>query len=128
MSPCPLAHVGAVSSTRALLHVVSVRSVVVFRVVLSGFAGSVHITRHTGQIFSDVAALDVELATLAHEAAPRSARKVHVHCHLQFESEMLDAIYANAKFKFECGIYSDTSQYLEVFRMLVSGRMKEWQC
>ena len=38
----------------------------------------------------------------------------------QFRSEMLDTLYAYAKFQYECGNYSGAAEYLYFHRVLVS--------
>lgn len=37
-----------------------------------------------------------------------------------FTSEMLYQIYNCAKFKFECGLYEDTAEFLDLFTSIVS--------
>ena len=40
---------------------------------------------------------------------------------LQFKPEMVDLVYNCAKFKYECGNYTEASEYLYFYRVLVSG-------
>ena len=43
----------------------------------------------------------------------------HTHTHTQLKPEMVDLVYSCAKFKYECGNYSDASEYLYFYRVLV---------
>ena len=43
----------------------------------------------------------------------------------QFKSEMVDLVYDCAKFRYECGNYSEASEYLYFYRVLVSNCVEE---
>jgi len=43
----------------------------------------------------------------------------YTHTHSQLKPEMVDLVYACAKFKYECGHYSEASEYLYFYRVLV---------
>ena len=39
---------------------------------------------------------------------------------IQFTADMVDVLYDCAKFRYECGNYSEASEYLYFYRVLVS--------
>ena len=43
----------------------------------------------------------------------------YTYIHTQLKPEMVDLVYACAKFKYECGNYSEASEYLYFYRVLV---------
>ena len=44
----------------------------------------------------------------------------HYCWYVQFKPEMVDLVYNCAKFKYECGNYTEASEYLYFYRVLVS--------
>ena len=47
------------------------------------------------------------------------ARCIHCSMCVQFKSEMVGVVHDCAKFKYECGNYTDASEYLYFYRVLV---------
>ena len=47
----------------------------------------------------------------------------HVTSSLQLKPEMVDLVYDCAKFKYECGNYTDASEYLYFYKVLVRALM-----
>ena len=46
---------------------------------------------------------------------------MYLQCNImQFKPEMVDLVYDCAKFKYECGNYTEASEYLYFYRVLVS--------
>ena len=52
----------------------------------------------------------------------------HTHTHTQLKPEMVDLVYSCAKFKYECGNYSDASEYLYFYRVLVCESLMIVKC
>lgn len=44
---------------------------------------------------------------------------LYMYCAMQFKPEMVDMVYNCAKFKYECGNYTEASEYLYFYRVLV---------